>query len=128
MTVYSILPPPATIPRFLTGSPEERVAAAIAELPTTDADAVAEYLWAYGADGIVGSSEYCPVAQYLRWRARYPVSVAAGSVAAGDAFTAMARRPLPAAVVDFYRRFDHGEYPDLIIKPQEALSPMEPRS
>lgn len=124
MTVYSILPPPATIPRFLTGDPEERVAAAIAELPTENADAVAEYLRAYGAQGFVRSVEYCPVAQYLRWRARYPVCVAAGEV------YSHAERigKLPAAVVDFYHLFDHGEYPDLMITPREALSPMEPRS
>jgi hypothetical protein len=29
---------------------------------------------------------------------------------------------LPAAVVDCYRRFDHGEYPDLIL----MLNPWEP--
>jgi len=124
LTVYSILPPPATIPRFLTGDPEKRVAAAIAELPTENADAVAEYLRAYGAQGFVRSTEHCPVAQYLRWRARYPVSVAAGEV-----YSRAGRiGKLPAAAVDFYRRFDHCEYPDLIITPREALSPMEPRS
>jgi len=124
LTVYSILPPPATIPRFLTGDPEERVAAAIAELPTENADAVAAYLAAVGVRGVRSSAEDCPIARYVRLRARHAVWVAVGEIYSRTGGFGT----LPAAVVDFYRRFDHGEYPDLMITPREALSPMEPRS
>jgi len=109
LTVYSILPPPATVPDYLTGDPEERVAAAMAELPTTNANAVAAYLAAVGVRGVRSSAEDCPIARYVRLRARHAVWVAVGEV-----YSRAGRiGKLPAAAVDFYHLFDQGFYPRL---------------
>ena len=60
-------PAPYTRPR-LTGTPLDRLRAAVAELPTESPDAVAAFLRAEGVQGERGSASRNPLSGYLRRR------------------------------------------------------------
>lgn len=100
----------------LKGSPDERVAAAIAELPTGNGDAVALYLRKLCMRGIPRSTADGPVARYLKWRARYPAVWIEGEYV----HTETALLPLPEEITLFNMWFNRGQFPDLVMGWREA--------
>lgn len=75
-----------------------------------DADQIADYLFTHGHTGRVGESETCPVHRYLRAVTGRDVAVAPGMLLPDNGpYVGM-----PEVVTEFVRRFDRGDYPDLI--------------
>jgi len=86
------------------------IESALAEIPDTDPQGVADWLLERGFQGYVDSPSCCPVANFLRDRTGYPeiyVEGDCGWCSDGDFL-------LPGSVANFIPLFDLKNYPELI--------------
>lgn len=91
------------------------LAEALAALPDT-ADAIAAHLAAAGVKGVPENGECCPVANYLTGLDFDRVSVTLSRIQSRDyPDSRLADIRTPPPVQAFVRRFDAGEWPELVL-------------
>lgn len=92
----------------MTATVLERVAQALADLPT-EPDDIAAVFAEIGIRGLAGNACHCPVANYLR-----ELDGVNHLVVGHGANLGAGRVPLPDHVREFVLRFDEGAYPGLV--------------
>lgn len=89
------------------------LAQALVELPDT-ADGIAEYLAERGHRGRRGSACRCPLASYFCAACGTPdITVGPNTIFVGSDELCV-EAPTPEALFKFMRRFDKGEWPELV--------------